>query len=89
MGATADRIVTTPFAKVYPMCVQKAERRTGFDRAGLEAQIERQTDLSTPGQADRRAREREGDGEDPAELVERSSLTLCSIGVPNPTEGLT
>lgn len=53
------RIFSTPFAKVYPMYVQKAERKgrtkeevdrivcwlTGYDRAGLERQIERESDL--------------------------------------------
>jgi hypothetical protein len=55
------RIFTTPFAKVYPMYVQKAERKkrtkeevdqiicwlTGFDQAGLEKQIEQQNDFET------------------------------------------
>jgi hypothetical protein len=55
------RIYSTPFAKIYPMYVQKAERKqrtkeevdriicwlTGYDRAGLEKQIERQNDLET------------------------------------------
>jgi hypothetical protein len=53
------RIFSTPFAKVYPMYVQKAERKerskeevdqvicwlTGYDQAGLEKQIERQVDF--------------------------------------------
>lgn len=55
------RIFGTPFAKVYPMYVQKAERKgrtkaevdriicwlTGYDQAGLEAQIEAESDLRT------------------------------------------
>ena len=55
------RIFSMPFAKVYPLYVQKAERKnrtkdevdeiicwlTGFDQAGLERQIERQTDFET------------------------------------------
>lgn len=53
------RIFATAFAKVYPLYVQKAERKnrtkeevdqiicwlTGYDRAGLQRQIERQTDI--------------------------------------------
>jgi len=55
------RIFSTPFASVYPMYVQKAEREgrtkddvdrilrwlTGYDPAGLAAQIERQADFET------------------------------------------
>lgn len=55
------RIFSTPFAKVYPMYVQKAERKgrtqqevdqiicwlTGYDQAGLRRQIERQADFET------------------------------------------
>ena len=55
------RIYSTPFAKIYPMYVQKAERKqrtkeevdqvicwlTGYDQAGLEKQIEEQNDLET------------------------------------------
>jgi hypothetical protein len=55
------RIFSTPFAKVYPMYVQKAERKertkeevdqiicwlTGYDQAGLEKQIEWQNDFET------------------------------------------
>lgn len=55
------RIYSTPFAKVYPMYVQKAERKgrtkeevdeiicwlTGHDQAGLESQIEQQKDFAT------------------------------------------
>lgn len=53
------RIFTTVFAKVYPLYVQKAERKnrtkeevdqiicwlTGYDRAGLRQQIERESDF--------------------------------------------
>jgi hypothetical protein len=55
------RIYTTAFAKVYPMYVQKAERKnrtkeevdqiicwlTGYDQAGLQQQIEQQNDFRT------------------------------------------
>jgi len=55
------RIFTTEFAKVYPLYVQKAERKnrtkeevdeiirwlTGYSRAGLEKQIRQQHDLET------------------------------------------
>lgn len=55
------RIFTTPFAKVYPMYVQKAERKnrtkeevdeiicwlTGYDQAALQQQIERENDFET------------------------------------------
>jgi hypothetical protein len=55
------RIFTTTFAKVYPLYVQKAERKnrtkeevdkiicwlTGYDQAELEQQIERENDLET------------------------------------------
>jgi hypothetical protein len=55
------RIFTTPFARVYPMYVQKAERKnrskeevdqlicwlTGYDRKGLREQIEREADFET------------------------------------------
>jgi hypothetical protein len=58
---TAHRIFTMPFAKVYPMYVQKAERKgrtkeevdqiicwlTGYDHAGLQQQIDRQNDFTT------------------------------------------
>lgn len=51
---SAHRIFSTPFASVYPLYVQKAERKgrtkdevdavigwlTGYDRAGLQRQIE-------------------------------------------------
>ena len=53
------RIFATPFAKVYPMYVQKAERKgrsqdevdevirwlTGYDQAGLQRQIQRGVDF--------------------------------------------
>ena len=53
------RIFTTPFSKVYPMYVQKAERKnrtkdevdqvicwlTGYDQAGLQQQIKRENDF--------------------------------------------
>jgi len=53
------RIFTTPFAKVYPMYVQKAERKkrtkkevdqvicwlTGYDLTGLKEQIKKETDF--------------------------------------------
>lgn len=53
------RIFTTPFAKVYPMYVEKAKRKgrskaevdqvicwlTGYDQAGLEEQLKRKTDF--------------------------------------------
>lgn len=55
------RIFTTPFAKVYPMYLQKAERKgrtkpevdqvicwlTGYDQAGMQRQIERGSDFRT------------------------------------------
>jgi hypothetical protein len=58
---TAHRIFTTPFAKVYPMYVQKAQRKgrtqaevdaivcwlTGYDAKGLSAQLEAQADFAT------------------------------------------
>src|SRR5688500_17777565 len=57
----AHRIFMTPFAKVYPMYVQKAERKnrtkdevdqvirwlTGYDQAGLQQQLARQSDFRT------------------------------------------
>jgi len=56
---TKPRIFTTPFSKVYPLYVQKAERKnrkkdevdhiirwlTGYDQAGLEKQIGRNSDF--------------------------------------------
>ncbi len=55
------RIFTTPFAKVYPMYVQKAERKgrtkaevdevirwlTGYTQAGLDQLIQAQSDFKT------------------------------------------
>lgn len=56
---TKHRIFTIPFSKVYPLYVQKAERKnrtkeevdqiicwlTGYNRAGLQQQIEQENDL--------------------------------------------
>lgn len=58
---TKHHIFTTAFAKVYPMYVQKAERKgrtkaevdciirwlTGYDQAGLERQIDAEKDFET------------------------------------------
>lgn len=58
---SGHRIFSTPFAKVYPMYVQKAERKqrtraevdriigwlTGYSPAGLQEQIDRQVDFAT------------------------------------------
>ncbi|WAC63771.1 DUF2200 domain-containing protein [Pseudoxanthomonas sp. SL93] len=58
---SARRIFTTPFASVYPLYVQKAERKgrtkadvdevirwlTGYDQAGLDRQISARTDFQT------------------------------------------
>src|SRR5262245_50798633 len=55
------RVFTTAFSKVYPLYVQKAERKdrtkdevdriicwlTGYSQAGLEKQIRQQSDLET------------------------------------------
>ena len=55
------RIFATAFAKVYPLYVQKAERKnrtkeevdqiicwlTGYDQAGLQQQIEQENDFET------------------------------------------
>ncbi|MES2948933.1 MAG: DUF2200 domain-containing protein [Pseudomonadota bacterium] len=55
------RIFTTEFSKVYPLYIQKAERKhrtkdevdqiirwlTGYDQEGLERQIERHIDFET------------------------------------------
>ena len=55
------RIFTTPFSKVYPMYVQKAERKqrtraevdqvicwlTGYSKAELQRQIKRESDFQT------------------------------------------
>lgn len=57
----AHRIFAIPFAKVYPLYVQKAERKnrskeevdqvicwlTGYDPAGLQRQIQQAVDLET------------------------------------------
>jgi hypothetical protein len=57
----AHKIFSTAFAKVYPMYVQKAERKnrskeevdqvigwlTGYDQAGLRRQIEQENDFET------------------------------------------
>lgn len=56
---TKPRIYTMSFARVYPLYIAKAERKgrsktevdeiirwlTGYDQNGLEAEIEKQTDL--------------------------------------------
>ena len=56
-----DRVFAMKFSKVYPLYVQKAERKnrtkeevdqiicwlTGYDRAGLRRQVERESDLQT------------------------------------------
>jgi hypothetical protein len=61
MTMPEHRIFATAFAKVYPMYVQKAERKnrtkqevdriicwlTGYDQAGLQQQIERENDFET------------------------------------------
>jgi hypothetical protein len=61
MTMPGHRIFATAFAKVYPMYVQKAERKnrtkeevdqiicwlTGYDRAGLQQQIEKGNDFET------------------------------------------
>jgi hypothetical protein len=61
MTMQEHRIFTTPFAKVYPMYVQKAERKnrtkaevdqvicwlTGYDAAGLQRQLNAQSDFRT------------------------------------------
>ena len=61
MTESKHRIFTMPFAKVYPMYVQKAERKdrtkeevdeiirwlTGYDQEGLERQIEQENDFET------------------------------------------
>jgi hypothetical protein len=55
------RIFSMPFARVYPLYVQKAERKnrtkdevdqiicwlTGYDRAGLQRQVDAQADFAT------------------------------------------
>jgi hypothetical protein len=61
MNVSQHRIFTMPFAKVYPMYVQKAERKgrtkaevdqvicwlTGYDAAALKRQIDEQRDFQT------------------------------------------
>jgi hypothetical protein len=58
---TKDRVFAIKFAKVYPLYVQKAERKnrtqeevdqiicwlTGYNQAGLQRQIEQENDLET------------------------------------------
>jgi len=58
---TRDRVFAITFAKVYPLYVQKAERKnrtkrevdrvicwlTGYDAAGLKRQIQKENDLET------------------------------------------
>ena len=58
---TTHRIFTTPFASVYPLYVQKAERKnrtqeevdeiicwlTGYDRKGMRRQIKQEADFET------------------------------------------
>ena len=58
---SAHRIFTTPFAKVYPLYIQKAERKnrtkvevdqiicwlTGYSHEGLQQQIDQQRDFAT------------------------------------------
>ncbi|MER2598339.1 MAG: DUF2200 domain-containing protein [Caldilineales bacterium] len=58
---TTHRIFTTSFASVYPLYVQKAQRKnrtqqevdqiiswlTGYDAAGLQEQIEQKNDFAT------------------------------------------
>jgi hypothetical protein len=61
MMVAKNRVFAMKFAKVYPLYVQKAQRKnrtkeevdqiicwlTGYDRAGLRQQIERENDLET------------------------------------------
>jgi hypothetical protein len=61
MKMPKHRIFTTEFARVYPLYVQKAERKnrtkdevdqiirwlTGYSQSGLEKQIKQQTDVET------------------------------------------
>lgn len=58
---TKHRVFKMPFARVYPMYVQKAERKgrtrnevdqiiywlTGYDEKGLSAQLDRENDIET------------------------------------------
>ncbi len=57
----AHRVFAIPFAKIYPMYIQKAQRKnrtkeevdqiirwlTGYDQAGLQAQLDQGSDLDT------------------------------------------
>ena len=57
----AHRVFAIPFAKIYPMYIQKAQRKnrtkeevdqiirwlTGYDQAGLQAQLDQGSDLET------------------------------------------
>ena len=61
MEKNLERVFAMKFAKVYPLYVQKAERKnrtkaevdeiicwlTGYDQAGLERQIEQESDFQT------------------------------------------
>jgi hypothetical protein len=61
MTVLKHRVFALVFAKIYPMYVQKAERKnrtkeevdqiicwlTGYDQAGLQRQIEQENDLET------------------------------------------
>ncbi len=61
MSMPTHRIFTMAFAKVYPLYVQKAERKnrtkaevdqlicwlTGYDQAGLQQQIKQENDFAT------------------------------------------
>jgi hypothetical protein len=61
MTMAKNRVFAIIFAKVYPLYVQKAERKnrtkeevdriicwlTGYDQAGLERQIEKENDIET------------------------------------------
>jgi len=61
MTMAKHRIFATPFASVYPLYVQKAERKnrtkaeidqiicwlTGYNQAGLQRQIEQENDFET------------------------------------------
>lgn len=61
MAMSKNRVFAMKFAKVYPLYVQKAERKnrtkeevdqiicwlTGYDQAGLEKQIEFENDIET------------------------------------------
>jgi hypothetical protein len=58
---TAHRIFSMPFARVYPLLVQKAERKnrtkaevdriicwlTGYDQTGLQRQLKEENDFAT------------------------------------------